>query len=261
MRQEYLSGDCISEQAKAAHRIRQTAHYHQHCVFLSAYAPPGAAAKTPNRRKTMENALGIWGPQAIMMAVTASFTVLGMIMLLAAVFMKRRWKPSYSVEFAFIALMLGLVWYADSLSFSTYSAYQENLNAEEKMVSGNAVEGEAAFDRVLTVVAFQWGFAFINEEEEISRNAAIVKPGEKVLFKIISNDVIHGFNIPVAQITAEIDPDDKREVWIRAPDKPGRYLIQCVNYCGVGHSQMKAWLVVTADDIATSTIQTTGGNT
>jgi cytochrome c oxidase subunit II len=199
----------------------------------------------------MENALGIWGPQAIMMAITASFTIFGMIMLLAAVLMKKRWKPSYTVEFAFVGLMLGLVWYGDFLSQGTYSAYQKNLNAEEKKVSGNYADvDEQAFDRTVTVVAFQWGFAFINEEEEISRNAVVVKPGEKVLFKVMSNDVIHGFNIPVAQITAEIDPDDKRELWIKAPDKPGKYLIQCVNYCGVGHTQMKAWLVVDAGDEA-----------
>jgi heme/copper-type cytochrome/quinol oxidase subunit 2 len=163
--------------------------------------------------------------------------------------MKRRWKPSYMVEFVFIGVMLGLVWYADGLSTDTYTAYQKDLNAEEKMVSGNYDGlGEEAFDSVVTVIAFQWGFAFINEEEEISRNALVVRPGETVLLKIVSNDVIHGVNIPVAQITAEIDPDDKRELWIRAPDEPGKYLIQCVNYCGVGHSQMKAWLVVTDDE-------------
>ena len=197
----------------------------------------------------MENALGIWGPQAIMMAITASFTVLGMVMLLAAMMMKRRWKPSYAVEFAFIGIMLALVWYGDFTSTKTYAAYQADLNAEEKTVSGNYDGlGEEAFDRVVTVVAFQWGFGFINEEDEISRNALVVKPGEKVLLKVVSNDVIHGLNIPVAQITAEIDPDDKRELWIRAPDTPGKYLIQCVNYCGVGHAQMKAWLVVDAGE-------------
>ncbi|VAW11927.1 hypothetical protein MNBD_ALPHA09-2362 [hydrothermal vent metagenome] len=209
----------------------------------------------------MENALGIWGPQAALMTITASFTVLGMVMLLAALFMGRRWKPSYTFEFGFIAIMVGLVFYADWSSVQTYSAYQENLNAEEKKVSGNYTgKGEAAFDRVLTVIAFQWGFAFINEDDEISRNAAVVKPGETVLFKIVSNDVIHGFNIPVAQITAEIDPDAKREMWIRAPDEPGKYLIQCVNYCGVGHSQMKAWLVVKGET-PTAELKTLGGNT
>ncbi len=210
----------------------------------------------------MENALGIWGPQAILMAITASFTVLGLVMLLAAMFMGRRWKPSYSFEFGFIALMLGLVWYADRESTRTYSAYQANMNSEEKKVSGNYVgEGEAAFDRVITTIAFQWGFAFINEDNEISRNAVVVKPGDKVLFKIVSNDVIHGFNIPVAQITAEIDPDNKREVWIKAPDKPGKYLIQCVNYCGVGHAQMKAWLVVEDPEQTASLTTSTGGDT
>ena len=207
----------------------------------------------------MENALGIWGPQAIMMAITASFTVLGLAMLFAAILMKRRWKPSYSFEFAFIALMLGLVWYADKLSTQTYTAYQQPLE-EDLKVSGNFdPEDGIVFDRTFTLIAFQWGFAFINEEEEISRNAVVVKPGQKVLFRIVSNDVIHGFNIPVAQITAEIDPDDKREVWITAPDEPGKYLIQCVNYCGVGHAQMKAWLVVEGDE-ATASIASDGGD-
>lgn len=209
----------------------------------------------------MENALGIWGPQAALMAITASFTILGMVMLLAAMFMKRRWKPSYTFEFAFVAVMLGLVYYADRESYNTYSAYQENLNATEKKVSGNYTgAGEQAFDRVVTVIAFQWGYAFVNDKNEISRNAVVVNPGEKVLFKVVSNDVIHGFNIPVAQITAEIDPDNKRELWIKAPDKPGKYLIQCVNYCGVGHAQMKAWLVVTGAEKTAALDVATGGS-
>ena len=98
------------------------------------------------------------------------------------------------------------------------------------------------------MIAFQWGFAFLNDEDEISRNAAVVKPGEKVLFRIFGNDVIHGFNIPVAGITAELDPGVERDIWITAPTEPGKYLIQCLNYCGVGHAQMKAWLVVQGDE-------------
>jgi cytochrome c oxidase subunit 2 len=64
----------------------------------------------------------------------------------------------------------------------------------------------------------------------------------------MSNDVIHGFNIPVARLTTEFDPGGVRSIWIRAPTKPGKYLIQCLNYCGVGHAQMKAWLVVEGAD-------------
>ena len=104
------------------------------------------------------------------------------------------------------------------------------------------------------MVAFQWGFAFITEDDEISRNAAVVKPGERVLFKIVSNDVIHGVNIPVASITAEIDPAELRQLWIKAPDEPGKYLIQCVNNCGVGHAQMKTRLVVEDEEEETASM-------
>ncbi len=194
----------------------------------------------------MENALGISGGQATLITITIALTILGLAGLAAAMFMERRWRVKYSLEFMFIAALLAIVLYADWSSNRTYTAYQKDLSTGEA-VSGEIVEDkdrETKFDRVLTVIAFQWGFAFITADNEISRNAAVVKPGERVLFKVVSNDVIHGFNIPVASYTAEIDPGDVRELWIRAPQKPGKYLIQCVNYCGVGHAQMKAWLVV-----------------
>ena len=198
----------------------------------------------------MENALGLSGGQALLMSITIGITLLGLVGLALALFMNRRWKLTYGVEYIFIAALLVMAWYGDYASTNVYKAYQEDLR-DNQAVSGKIVEDkdrDQKFDRILTTIAFQWGFAFITEKNEISRNAAVVKPGERVLFKIVTNDVIHGFNIPVAQITAEIDPGDIRELWIRAPQKPGKYLIQCVNYCGVGHAQMKAWLVVEGDE-------------
>jgi len=198
----------------------------------------------------MENALGLSGGQTLLMSITIGITILGLVGLALALLMEKRWKLTYNIEYLFIAALLVMAYYGDFASTSVYKAYQEDLRVTEA-VSGKFVEDverDKKFDRILTVVAFQWGFAFITEDDKISRNAAVVKPGERVLFKIITNDVIHGFNIPVARITAEIDPGDVRELWIRAPDKPGKYLIQCVNYCGVGHAQMKAWLVVQGEE-------------
>ncbi len=197
----------------------------------------------------MENALGLSGGQTLLMSITIGITLLGLVGLAMALLMKKRWKLTYGIEYLFIAALLVMAYYGDYASTSVYTAYQEDLRVNET-VSGEIVKDvdrDKKFDRILRVVAFQWGFAFITAEEEISRNAAIVKPGERVLFQVVTNDVIHGFNIPVARITAEIDPGDVRELWIRAPKKPGKYLIQCVNYCGVGHAQMKAWLVVEGD--------------
>jgi len=198
----------------------------------------------------MENALGLSGGQAFLMSITIFITILGLLGLALALLMEKRWKLTYSIEYVFIAALLVMAWYGDFASTSIYKAYQADLRGADP-VSGKFVEDaerDKKFDRILTVVAFQWGFAFITEEKEMSRNAAVVKPGERVLFKIVTNDVIHGFNIPVSRITAEIDPGDVRELWIKAPDTPGKYLIQCVNYCGIGHAQMKAWLVVEGDE-------------
>jgi len=205
----------------------------------------------------MENALGLAGGQALLIAITAALTILGLLGLAVAVFWKKRWRMKYSMEYGFIIALVAMALFADWNSTKTYKAYQ-SLLSPALAVSGKNVEQGEVFDRVLKVVTFQWGFAFITEDNELSRNAALVKPGEKVLFNIMSNEVIHGFNIPVANITAEVDPAEVRQVWIRAPEKPGKYLIQCVNYCGVGHAQMKAWLVVESGD-ATAQVMA-GGN-
>ncbi len=195
----------------------------------------------------MENALGISGYQGLMMSIVFGLGLLGIAGLLLALFWPKRWQMKYRMEVGFVVLLLGLTWFADFRSTEIYQTYQSSLR-ESGTVKPDSTEQGGGFDRELRVIAFQWGFAFLTDDNEISRNAAMVKPGEKVLFKIFSNDVIHGFNIPAVGITTEFDPGEERQVWIRAPEKPGKYLIQCVNYCGIGHAQMKAWLVVEGDE-------------
>lgn len=195
----------------------------------------------------MENALGVTGYQSTMLIIVFVILAFGIATLFAALFLPTRWRLPYSMEFVFVGLLLILVWYGDKRSEEIYSAYQAPLEEGGVLESGVATDGEA-FDEVYRVLAFQWGFAFINEHDEISRNAAAVQPGAKVLFSVFANDVIHGFNIPAAGITAEFEPGVERNLWIRAPMEPGKYLIQCLNYCGVGHAQMKAWLVVEGEE-------------
>ncbi len=191
----------------------------------------------------MENALGLSGYTATMMALVFIVLGLGIAALFAALFLPTRWKLKYRMEFLFVALLIGMVWYADRESTAVFEQYQGEIEKAGRLsAQADAVDGN--FDRVLKVIVFQWGFAFLTDDDAISRNAAIVQPGEKVLFRIFGNDVIHGMNIPAVGITAEIEPGVERDIWIRAPQKPGKYLIQCLNYCGVGHAQMKAWLVV-----------------
>jgi len=193
----------------------------------------------------MQQALGLSGNTAIMFAITVALGVAGILALAMALFWPRRWRLRYRMEVGFVLLLLGLVIYADLDSGRIYQAYEANLPEPVALSGAKGFDAKrVGFDRQVRVYAFQWGFIFFDEQGKASRNAVKVAPGEKVLFNIMSNDVIHGLNIPAARMTTELDPGAVRSIWIRAPDAPGKYLIQCLNYCGLGHAQMKAWLVV-----------------
>ena len=193
----------------------------------------------------MHHALGLSGEAAIMFAITIALGIAGILALLMALFWPKRWRLRMRMEIGFVVLLLGLAIYADLSSGRTYQAYEAALPDPVALSGTKGFDAkQAGFDRQVRVYAFQWGFLFFDERGEASRNAVKVAPGEKVLFNIMSNDVIHGLNIPVARLTTELDPGGVRSIWIRAPTAPGKYLIQCLNYCGVGHAQMKAWLVV-----------------
>lgn len=201
----------------------------------------------------MQQALGVMGDQAIMIGITFAMGVAGILGLFMALFWPRRWRLHYRMEIAFVVILLGVAIYGERNSTATFSAYEADLP------SGEALSGQIAdatqkgdFDRRIKVFAFQWGFVFFDEAGTASRNAVRVQPGEKVLFSIAANDVIHGFNIPAARITTELEPGRVQSLWIRAPKTPGKYLIQCLNYCGLGHAQMKAWLVVGGESQASA---------
>jgi cytochrome c oxidase subunit 2 len=71
-----------------------------------------------------------------------------------------------------------------------------------------------------------------------------VTAGEPVRLVIRSKDVVHGFAVPTLNIDVQI-PNSGGEpaiVEFVAPP-PGRFEVACSEFCGSGHSQMKAALV------------------
>ncbi len=193
----------------------------------------------------MLNALGLMADQAVMFAIIIALGSAGIVALFMALLWPRRWQLHYRIEVFFAALLVVLAVFADARSTAAFTAYEKDLPRGDSLAGvPDTGQDQDAFDRTVRVFAFQWGFAFVDENGAASRNAVKVAPGQKVLFTIMSNDVVHGFNIPAARMTTEFEPGAVRHIWIRSPDTPGKYLIQCLNYCGVGHSQMKAWLVV-----------------
>ncbi len=60
-----------------------------------------------------------------------------------------------------------------------------------------------------------------------------------VKFLLNSSDVIHGFYIPVFRVKKDVVPGRYNSIWIDA-NVAGVYDVFCTQYCGLGHSEMRA---------------------
>ncbi|MFH1283806.1 MAG: cupredoxin domain-containing protein [bacterium] len=84
------------------------------------------------------------------------------------------------------------------------------------------------------IEAFQFGFS----PEEIT-----VKKGDIVRFTVSTRDVTHGFYIKEYDINVPIKKGEPQKIEFIS-DKTGEFDIVCSIYCGRGHKNMKAKLIV-----------------
>ena len=71
--------------------------------------------------------------------------------------------------------------------------------------------------------------------------------GSEVDFFITSKDVVHGFNIAEKNVNLMAVYGNINKTTVKF-DKPGVYKITCHEYCGVGHQQMQAQVIVNYPD-------------
>src|SRR3989304_3971635 len=97
----------------------------------------------------------------------------------------------------------------------------------------------------LVVVAFfYYGYrVFRFPDGRSSINEVTVPAGKPVKLILSSDDVIHSFFVPAYRIKQDMVPGQYTTLYLH-PDKAGTYEILCAEYCGVGHSVMRARLVV-----------------
>jgi cytochrome c oxidase subunit 2 len=84
------------------------------------------------------------------------------------------------------------------------------------------------------VVAQMWQF----QPAEI-----YIPAGSEVDFYLTSKDVVHGFNISEKNVNMMAIYGGINKTTVRF-DKPGVYKITCHEYCGVGHQNMQAQVIV-----------------
>jgi cytochrome c oxidase subunit 2 len=95
----------------------------------------------------------------------------------------------------------------------------------------------------IKVVGQQWFWTFEHQDGTKEVGELHVKQGVPYRFEITSQDVIHDFNVPDFVILMDAVPGRINTLW-NLFDVPGEYLIQCREYCGLLHYNMRAKLFV-----------------
>jgi cytochrome c oxidase subunit 2 len=73
---------------------------------------------------------------------------------------------------------------------------------------------------------------------EFTPAAITINKGEAVTLRLTAQDRDHGFYQKDLGVDLELSPNQVAEVTIK-PEKPGRYVAICDQFCGSGHGNMK----------------------
>ena len=132
-----------------------------------------------------------------------------------------------TVEWVYVGVVISLLTYVGAESWNV-----------ERVLEHAPQEAE-----LVKVTGQQWFWTFEHADGTKEIGELHVKKGVPYRFEIISQDVIHNFNVPDFTILMDAIPGRVNSVW-NMFDQTGEYLIQCREYCGLLHYNMKAKLFV-----------------
>ena len=101
------------------------------------------------------------------------------------------------------------------------------------------------------VIGQQWFWSFEHADGTQEVNELHLKTDVPYRFELIANDVLHNFAVPDFALLMDAVPGRVNTMW-NVFDKPGEYLIECREYCGQGHQDMRAKLFVEQNNGTTS---------
>lgn len=92
---------------------------------------------------------------------------------------------------------------------------------------------------------YDWIFVYPNGKESVGE--LVVPLGKAIKLNVTSNDVLHSIFIPAFRIKVDAVHGMYTYVWFNA-DRPGEFAIVCTEFCGIGHSEMKATLRIVPEE-------------
>ena len=132
-----------------------------------------------------------------------------------------------TLEWVYIGVVVAVLCYVGADAWSL----------EKKL---NAIPPE---DKVNKVTGQQWFWTFEHEDGTKEIGELHLVKGVPYRFEVTSKDVVHSFNTPDFAMMIDAVPGRINEIWFM-PDQAGQFLIQCREYCGFSHYQMRAKLFV-----------------
>jgi len=95
------------------------------------------------------------------------------------------------------------------------------------------------------VIGQQWWWEYrydLNNDgkfdEIVTANDLVMPVGREVTLTVTSRDVIHSFWVPELNGKRDAVPN-RLQPWKLQADKPGEYIGQCTEYCGLSHAEMR----------------------
>lgn len=98
-------------------------------------------------------------------------------------------------------------------------------------------------DIEIYVVAKRWMWKFEHPGGQGEIDALHVPVAKTIRLVLTSQDVIHSFYVPAFRVKHDVVPGTYETIWFKAT-KPGVYLLECTQYCGLQHATMKGEVIV-----------------
>jgi cytochrome c oxidase subunit II len=109
-----------------------------------------------------------------------------------------------------------------------------------KVYLDSSVPPAGAYEVQVTGQKWKWLFTYPTGHVDENLHVPVDQPVRLVM---TSEDVIHSFYVPAFRIKRDVVPGRYSTLWFRAT-RPGEYQVFCAEYCGTGHSDMLAKVIV-----------------
>jgi cytochrome c oxidase subunit 2 len=120
------------------------------------------------------------------------------------------------------------------------------------------IEARDADRLQVDVTAQQFAWRFEYPEEGVTSTELHVPIDRQVEFKLDALDVIHSFWVPEWRVKKDAVPGQPTRV-VATPDRLGNYEVVCTELCGIGHSTMRAPVVVESQEDFDQWVSDQGG--